>query len=175
MQSAKNEDKLKYSNLLAENVGNNAFNISVVKKNVSYLLAPKDNHSKLSIYNSFAAPIIESKSEIIGYIGIFIERKCDVFGLINFVECLSILISLLYNNMNIGNSYDYLSNKLTNREQEVLKMIVDCKKNKEISSMLNISMTTVSAHTKNIFSKLEINSKCELISKYYNNFLSNMI
>jgi DNA-binding NarL/FixJ family response regulator len=51
---------------------------------------------------------------------------------------------------------------LTGREQEVLRMLADGKRVKEIAHLLNISAKTVESHRQNIMDKLEIHSTIEL-------------
>jgi len=51
---------------------------------------------------------------------------------------------------------------LTSREQEVLRMLADGKRVKEIAHSLNISVKTVESHRQNIMDKLEIHSTIEL-------------
>jgi len=51
---------------------------------------------------------------------------------------------------------------LTAREQEVLRMLADGKRVKEIAHLLNISAKTVESHRQNIMDKLEIHSTIEL-------------
>jgi DNA-binding NarL/FixJ family response regulator len=55
--------------------------------------------------------------------------------------------------------YDLLSD----REREVLQMIAEGRANKEVASLLNISLTTVETHRSHILRKLEIHSVPELI------------
>lgn len=50
------------------------------------------------------------------------------------------------------------ANILTNREKEVMTLIVKGYINKEIADILNIAMTTVISHRKNIMDKLQIKS-----------------
>jgi DNA-binding CsgD family transcriptional regulator len=57
--------------------------------------------------------------------------------------------------------------KITGRELEVIRQLVVGKTNKEISDFLKISMRTIDAHVANIYSKLLIKNRIELI-----NFLS---
>ncbi|MDA3823872.1 MAG: LuxR C-terminal-related transcriptional regulator, partial [Bacteroidales bacterium] len=56
---------------------------------------------------------------------------------------------------------------LTDREMEVLVHVDKGMKNKEIASVLNISVNTVKRHLDNIYFKLNVNSRTELISKIY--------
>jgi DNA-binding NarL/FixJ family response regulator len=51
---------------------------------------------------------------------------------------------------------------LTSREQEVLRLLADGKRVKEIAHYLNISAKTVESHRQNIMDKLEIHSTIEL-------------
>ena len=51
---------------------------------------------------------------------------------------------------------------LTVREQEVLRLLADGKRVKEIAHLLNISAKTVESHRQNIMDKLEIHSTIEL-------------
>jgi DNA-binding NarL/FixJ family response regulator len=51
---------------------------------------------------------------------------------------------------------------LTSREQEVLRLLTDGKRVKEIAHVLNISAKTVESHRQNIMDKLEIHSTIEL-------------
>ena len=51
---------------------------------------------------------------------------------------------------------------LTAREQEVLRLLADGKRVKEIAHLLNMSAKTVESHRQNIMDKLEIHSTIEL-------------
>lgn len=52
---------------------------------------------------------------------------------------------------------------LTERERQVLQLIVDGKSNKEIATILGISTKTVSVHRTNIMTKLDVQTTVELI------------
>lgn len=52
---------------------------------------------------------------------------------------------------------------LTSREREVLQMIAEGKTNKEIASLLNLSVYTVDAHRGRIMEKLNLHSTGELV------------
>ena len=56
---------------------------------------------------------------------------------------------------------------LSNREGEVVTLIVKGLSYKMIAAQLNISINTVRGHIKRIYKKLEINCKSELISKSF--------
>jgi NarL family two-component system response regulator LiaR len=53
---------------------------------------------------------------------------------------------------------------LTEREQEVLKLVVQGHSNQQIAEKLVISITTVKAHVSNILSKLQVSSRAEAIA-----------
>ncbi|QNM86485.1 hypothetical protein H9W90_05020 [Polaribacter pectinis] len=56
-----------------------------------------------------------------------------------------------------------LASVLSIREDEIFKLIVDGKSNKEIGTLLNISVNTVKFHIKNIYEKLNIKSRKEVL------------
>lgn len=56
--------------------------------------------------------------------------------------------------------------QLTTREQEILKVLLENKNNTEIGELLFISQGTVKAHIHNIYSKLDIKKRHQLIEKY---------
>jgi two-component system response regulator NreC len=59
----------------------------------------------------------------------------------------------------LEDSYDLL----TDREREVLQLIAEGRANKEVASLLNISLTTVETHRMHILQKLDLHSVPELI------------
>ncbi len=56
-------------------------------------------------------------------------------------------------------------NQLSNREWEVMNLLLQGKSNKIIASSLGISVRTVEFHLKNIYAKFKVNSRIELILK----------
>lgn len=58
--------------------------------------------------------------------------------------------------------------QLTAREQDILKLLLQDKNNEQISDELFISLGTTKSHIHNIFVKLEINKRRQLIEKYEN-------
>lgn len=59
-------------------------------------------------------------------------------------------------------------NKLSNREWDVAKLLLQGKSNKLIASSLGISERTVEFHLKNIYAKFQVHSRIELILKLGN-------
>ena len=57
---------------------------------------------------------------------------------------------------------------LTERQNEIVALIVEGKSYKMVADSLCVSIDTVRSHIKNIYRQLEINSKAELIRKSYN-------
>lgn len=61
---------------------------------------------------------------------------------------------------------------LTERELDILRLIIKNYRTKEIADALYISVNTVQSHKKNIYSKFDVHSVSELITYVYeNNFL----
>lgn len=58
--------------------------------------------------------------------------------------------------------------KLSNREWEVLNLVLQGKSNKLIAFTLGISQRTVEFHLKNIYAKFQVNTRIELILKLGN-------
>lgn len=87
---------------------------------------------------------------------------------------LSVLLSAIRAVYSGGNFYDphisanttktnSLKAKLTNRQMEILKLIVEGKSNPEIAETLFIERTTVETHRKNMIRKLGLNGPGELL------------
>jgi RNA polymerase sigma factor (sigma-70 family) len=80
-------------------------------------------------------------------------------------------LSLLSNSNFTKNEKEEIINNdlfdLSERETDILKLLVDGKEYKEIAELLHISPFTVRNHTTKIYSKLHVNSKAEAISLAY--------
>lgn len=61
---------------------------------------------------------------------------------------------------------------LSNREREVVKLLLEGKSNKLIASSLHITDNTVEFHLKNIYSKVQVSSRTELILKLRNSVVA---
>ena len=64
-----------------------------------------------------------------------------------------------------------VKNPLSDREQEVLKLLCKGENYRTIAEQLFISTNTVKAHIKHIYSKLQVNSRAEAVSKAINDKL----
>src|SRR5690606_34509436 len=60
-------------------------------------------------------------------------------------------------------SQKLLSNQISNREHDIIRLLVLDKSSKEIAEKLNISSNTVDTHRRNILKKLNISSTGELV------------
>ncbi|NMH89063.1 response regulator transcription factor [Flavivirga sp. Y03] len=58
--------------------------------------------------------------------------------------------------------------ELSKQELNVKKLILEGKSNKDIADNLFISLSTVKTHITNIYSKLNVSNRTELISKFKN-------
>ena len=63
---------------------------------------------------------------------------------------------------------------LTQRELQILQMIVDGKSNKEIASVLDLSANTVAVHRANMMDTLGIHKTAELVVYAIRNGLVNL-
>jgi DNA-binding CsgD family transcriptional regulator len=70
------------------------------------------------------------------------------------------------------NAHYYKFEQLTNREKEIISLIIEGKTNKQIADILYISYETVKTHRKNIFRKLET-SNLLFLGEFYKFFLMN--
>lgn len=57
--------------------------------------------------------------------------------------------------------------RLSRRELQIIRLIKDGKTSKEIAAELFLSQGTIETHRKNIYLKLEVNSKVDLVNKAY--------
>lgn len=62
-----------------------------------------------------------------------------------------------------------LNKSLTPREVDIVNGIIEGLSYKMLASKLEISIDTVRKHIKNIYRKLQVNSKSQLMSQYFNN------
>ena len=73
--------------------------------------------------------------------------------------------TLYYQNISNSNILDVISN----RERDVVRLLITKKTSDEIADVLNISKHTVDTHRRNILKKLNLSSTFELINFFKNN------
>lgn len=73
--------------------------------------------------------------------------------------------TLYYENMSSANLLDIISN----RERDIIRLIITKNTSDEIANKLNISVHTVNTHRRNILKKLNIDSTFELVNYFKNN------
>jgi DNA-binding NarL/FixJ family response regulator len=56
---------------------------------------------------------------------------------------------------------------ITVREQQILNLMIDGLTNKEVAQKLNIATHTVKSHVHNLFQKLEIRNRVDLVTSYW--------
>ena len=66
-----------------------------------------------------------------------------------------------------------ISESLTSREKEILELLVQGQSNKEIADKLFVSIETVKTHLRNIYSKLDVKSRLQAVSKVKSSDLIN--
>ena len=73
-------------------------------------------------------------------------------------------------NQSVNNESLHILNKrinsLSKREQQIIKLIIDGKLNKQIAHELSISISTVEAHRSNIMNKIQAKNLAQLIKLY---------
>ncbi len=60
-----------------------------------------------------------------------------------------------------------LAKKLSPREKEILPLLAEGLRYKEIADELNISIETIRTHVRNIYKKLSVGSRTEALNKIY--------
>jgi DNA-binding CsgD family transcriptional regulator len=74
-----------------------------------------------------------------------------------------------YRDVNSNNIFVESKEELTRREKQILRLLIDGKPSKEISSILKISKQTVDGHRKNMLHKKNLSNTGELIGKAIRN------
>ena len=87
-------------------------------------------------------------------------------GIAHFIACISKL-----NRMVINSFKRHPSPALSGREKEVLTELCKGKSYKMVAESLFVSQDTVRTHIRNIYRKLEVNSKSEAVAKALKNRL----
>ena len=97
----------------------------------------------------------------------FYKRLTYVFGAISIL-LLIVLIVLFIKFRRKKTAVPQENLNLTNQEERIAELILQEKSNKEIATELFISLSTVKTHVRNLYAKLEVNSRQEFMEKFKN-------
>jgi DNA-binding CsgD family transcriptional regulator len=116
-------------------------------------------------YLSVKAPWYDDHNKIKGVFGcsIMLDDAAFIDSLALIVEMG--LLSPTKNNHAINSVTNNLKVNFTNRENDVLRLLIRGKTAREIAAVLELSKRTVEHHLENMRGKLQVNSKSELIEK----------
>lgn len=113
--------------------------------------------TKIVILTGYDLPVYRYEAQKIGVSG-FINKN------IMPDKLLQILIEINEGACYFPKSTDYVE-ELTDSEKQILQLLCDGYKRKEIASMLYASERTVSNHIQHIFDKLDVSSSLEAVTK----------
>jgi LuxR family maltose regulon positive regulatory protein len=126
-------------------------------------------------YLSQALTLAESQ----GYVRIFVDEGKPMWDLLNSLDLVSSTVSQTYveslleafgewtdaeRRTTIGESSSLIE-PLSERELEVLRLMTAGHRYKEVAEQLVISLNTVRHHTRNIYSKLNVNTRAQAIAR----------
>ena len=144
-------------------------NKNLLKKDIS--LNPKYYSSlleelKLSKINASEYAFLEK--ELVFYNLKNTENKYSTSRLINFILAFLLLTCVAYLFLLKRAKTKNENQELSKQELNVKKLILDGKSNKDIADDLFISLSTVKTHITNIYNKLNVSNRTELITKFKN-------
>jgi DNA-binding NarL/FixJ family response regulator len=101
----------------------------------------------------------------------FLTKYCDRSEIISAIRAsvhnekyfCSKVLDILIDNVRVDNMESCTPSSLTAREVEIVRLIAQGSKTREVAEMLHLSPHTVNTHRKNIFKKLGIRSGPELV------------
>lgn len=134
-------------------------------------------HTKIIILTAYFEDFLIKKAERHG-IHAFLRKETTAEELIHVIELEP--NTPFYTNKNLkktNNSFTVIDESVVNKfrlskqEKEIIKLIIEGKKSKQIGEILFISKTTVDTHRRNINKKLEISNSSSLIKFAYENNL----
>nr|WP_305849715.1 response regulator transcription factor [Solibacillus sp. R5-41] len=112
---------------------------------------------KIVILTGYDLPVYRYEAQKIGVSG-FINKN------IMPEQLLQILIEINEGSYYFPRSSDYVE-ELTDSEKQILQLLADGCKRKDIASMLYASERTISNHIQHIFDKLDVSSSLEAVTK----------
>lgn len=133
-------------------------------------------YQKYNIYDSLQYTIVYQQ-KFLGVLTLFKTRPSGIFSSDEVYDLRAIAMHLnpvlhrllLEENVTKSNDFFQLSNlsqyQLTAKEREILKYLLEFQENEEIADHLNIRETTLNKHLQNLFRKLGVRSRWELLRK----------
>jgi two-component system nitrate/nitrite response regulator NarP len=95
----------------------------------------------------------------------FVSKSEQPAVLLDTIEAVS-LGRMVFPYIDVRTIYDNPLSTLTRRELEVLSDLSSGRTNKQIARDLGVSLNTVKFHVRNLFQKLDVNSRSQAISLY---------
>ena len=117
----------------------------------------RHSEQKIVILSGYDLPVYRNEAEKIGARG-FINKNTDPEKLVSFLSQIS-------QGAVIFNRDTPFLEELTDCEKQILRLIADGMKRKEIAAALYISERTLSNHLQHIFEKLDVTSSVEAVTK----------
>ncbi|PWG06397.1 LuxR C-terminal-related transcriptional regulator [Polaribacter aquimarinus] len=120
------------------------------------------------IQNTTPLQFDETNKPIIGmahYTVLDLDLNMDICACAKYLNDKKEYETLFYKNMSSNNLLDIISN----RERDIIRLLISKKTSTKIAENLNISKHTVDTHRRNILKKLKLTSTFELISYFKNN------
>ena len=112
---------------------------------------------KIVILSGYDLPVYRNEAKKIGAKG-FINKNTEPEKLIAFLS------QIMQGKFIFNGSIPFLE-ELTDCEKQILQLIADGRKRKEIAGTLYISERTLSNHLQHIFEKLDVSSSVEAVTK----------
>ena len=134
----------------------------------NYRIKIKDSSYVNIVQNTTPLQFDETNKPIIGlahYTVLDGNIKMDICASAKYLNDKNEYETLFYQNVSTSN----LLGNISNRERDIVRLIITKKTSDEISKKLNISKHTVDTHRRNILKKLDISSTFELVNFFKNN------
>jgi DNA-binding NarL/FixJ family response regulator len=131
------------------------------------LVLEKYPEMKIGIYSNILDRVYilnAFKSGVLGYL----PKSANSVEIVEFIETISrgeryvrgIVANVIFENDSFFDKQQ--KTNITKRESEILNLILDGNKNKEIAKSLSIAERTVEFHKQNLYMKLEVNNAIDL-------------
>ena len=124
-----------------------------------------ENYSGTSYYTQFQEEVSKLSTSIIQQKYLFHKRLNYLLSAIILAILATLLFLLRKQTKKRKNEVNTELSTLTTQEEKIAKLICEGKSNKKIASNLFISLSTVKSHIGNLYSKLNVASRRQLVEK----------